>query len=397
MRNALIAMATSAVFISGCSHSPSTLPQPIGQTRSKNHAGTAPHPRTQFTVLYSFHGPDGSKPNGGLIQDASGNFYGTASGTGAERRGIVYKLDSQGNETVLFRFKAGRSTGRQPSSGLVQDTSGNFYGVTWTGGRYDLGVVYKLDAAGNESVLHSFNGGDGANPQGTLIRDASGNLYGTSYTGGAQNFGAAFKISSTGHETLLHSFGASRVDGAYPEAGMIRTASGVLIGTNNSGGPFDDGTVFKIDSGGREIVLHSFDGSDGKAAQTGLVRDASGILYGTTCGGGIGPGTIFKLDPSGHLTELHRFNGADGDCPQGILIRDSSGNIYGTASFGGSSNLGVIFELDTSGNLIVLHSFSGTDGSLPTQSLFRDTAGNLFGTTYAGGASNDGIIFELTP
>jgi uncharacterized repeat protein (TIGR03803 family) len=355
----------------------------------------------QYAVLFSFHGPDGKRPNGDLVQDGSGNLYGTASGTGAERHGVVFKLDSQGNESVFFRFKAGLSTGRQPSGGLVQDASGNFYGVTWTGGRHDLGAVYKLDTAGNETVLHSFNGADGANPQGTLARDSSGNLFGTTYFGGAKHFGVAFRISSTGHETVLHSFYTNQLDGAYPEAGMIQTMAGDLIGTTNEGGshrPLSDGTVFKIDSGGHETVFHSFSGNDGAAPQSRLVQDTDGNVYGNTVvGGGNNDGVVFKLDPSAHITVLHSFSGLDGSDPSGALIRDLAGNLYGLTRFGGSSGDGVVFALDPSNNLTVLHNFSGADGSEPGGSLFRDAAGNLFGTTYAGGASNDGVVFELTP
>ena len=47
------------------------------------------------------------------------------------------------------------------------------------------GTVFKLapnqDGSWTESVLHSFNGSDGAFPYAGLIFDAAGNLYGTTY------------------------------------------------------------------------------------------------------------------------------------------------------------------------------------------------------------------------
>jgi hypothetical protein len=40
-----------------------------------------------------------------------------------------------------------------------------------------LGVLFKLDTAGQENVLHSFTGGtDGADPLAGVIRDPAGNL-----------------------------------------------------------------------------------------------------------------------------------------------------------------------------------------------------------------------------
>ena len=48
------------------------------------------------------------------------------------------------------------------------------------GGTSGNGTVYKIDANGNESVLYSFTGGnDGGVPQTGVIADGQGNLYGT--------------------------------------------------------------------------------------------------------------------------------------------------------------------------------------------------------------------------
>jgi len=57
--------------------------------------------------------------------------------------------------------------------------------------------VFKLDPVGNETVLHSFTGGnDGAFPYAGLVMDAAGNLYGTASSflalGG---FGTVFKLT----------------------------------------------------------------------------------------------------------------------------------------------------------------------------------------------------------
>jgi uncharacterized repeat protein (TIGR03803 family) len=55
--------------------------------------------------------------------------------------------------------------------------------------------VYKLDTAGQETVLHSFTGGaDGGELSAGLIRDSVGNLYGTTYGGGASKAGVVFKL-----------------------------------------------------------------------------------------------------------------------------------------------------------------------------------------------------------
>ncbi len=58
------------------------------------------------------------------------------------------------------------------------------------------GVVFKLDTTGQETVLYSFTGGaDGGNPSSGVIRDAAGNLYGTTSNGGKGFTGVVFKLT----------------------------------------------------------------------------------------------------------------------------------------------------------------------------------------------------------
>jgi len=242
------------------------------------------------------------------------------------------------------------------------------------------------------SVLYEFTGWpDGTGPTARPIRDAAGNLYGTTYNGGAFGFGAVFRLDATGKETVLHSFDGS--DAAFPFAGVLRDAAGNLYGTLS----YNVGTVFKLDTTGTETVLHAFSGVDGSGPQGDLIRDPAGNLYGTTYSGGTyGYGTLFKLNAAGKYKVLHSFaGGVDGANPIPSLKRDAHGNLYGTASAGGDFNLGIVFELDATGKQSVLHSFSGPDGASPYASLIQDTVGNLYGTTYYGGAYDAGTVFQL--
>jgi uncharacterized repeat protein (TIGR03803 family) len=209
---------------------------------------------------------------------------------------------------------------------------------------------------------------------------------------------AVSTIGSTESETftVLHSFtgGTSGDDGASPIAGVIRDAAGNIYGTTNRGGPFQVGTVFKVDVTGKESVLYSFTGGADGDGPSGLIRDATGNLYGTTRQGGASNcGTVFKLDKANKETTLYTFTGrTDGCGPFAGLIRDSAGNLYGTTLGGGAMadcggyGCGVVFKLDTTGKETALYSFSGgADGSNPEVALIRDSAGNMYGIANGGG------------
>jgi uncharacterized repeat protein (TIGR03803 family) len=215
-------------------------------------------------------------------------------------------------------------------------------------------------------------------------------------------------------EKLLYSFGTVRMDGDYPQAGLVLDNAGNLYGTTSEGGAYNEGTVIELmrKAGGRwtERILHSFKGSaDGAHPSANLIFDASGNLYGTTYEGGVhASGTAFELTPEATAgwTEklLYAFGSysGDGTFPYAGLTLDGSGNLYGTTYEGGADSSGAVFELTpkTGGGWTekVLHSFGhGNDGASPHASLIIDAAGNLYGTTFYGGADSFGTVFEVTP
>jgi uncharacterized repeat protein (TIGR03803 family) len=324
-------------------------------------------------------------------------------------------LDTAGKETVLYSFTDG-ADGATPYASVIRDAGGNLYGTTSAGGLRTCnngngcGTVFKLDTTRKITVLHTFTGSrDGSIPMGRLVRDTAGNLYGTTEFGGSSigsGSGIVFKLNSTGKETVLHRF-TGGADGGEPVAGLIRDSGGNLYGTTGGGGSFGWGTVFKLDTAGKETVLYSFtDGADGATPYGSVIRDAAGNLYGTASMGGAieacagGCGTVFKLDTSGKLTVLYTFTGDDGRSPYAGVIRDPAGNLYGTTRSGGNGGTfspGTVFKLDATGKETVLHNFvGGTDGADPVAGLIRDAAGNLYGTTPDGGAGA-GIVFKIAP
>jgi uncharacterized repeat protein (TIGR03803 family) len=359
------------------------------------------------SVIYSFGGASGTEPLfSGVVRDDAGNFYGTTYAGGTYNYGTVFKVDSSGKETVLHNFGEGFD-GRTPLAGLVRDASGHLFGTTSEGGvrnsfcHKGCGIVFEVDESGNAKILHSFTAGaDGANPFGGLIRDAAGNLYGTTQMGGPYNYGTVFKVDHNGVESVLYAFGAPP-DGEDPEAGVIRDAAGNLYGTTAGGGAFGSGSVFELDASGRETVLYSFTGrSDGFAPTAPLFRTSNGDLYGTTFLGGAGIGTVFKVDVHGNEKTLHTFDGTTGAYPEGALVSDSQGNLYGTTIQGGPGGIagGVIFKITPQGVFTAIYGFPGQPGGgNPDGPLLLDSSGTFYGTTSGGGAANSGTVFKLTP
>ncbi len=352
-----------------------------------------------LTSLHDFSGgSDGSQPIANLIQTSDTNFYGTSQGGGANDGGTVFRMTSAGAVTTLHDL-GGTGNGYEPEAGVVRTSDGTLYGTTYRGGSSNLGTVFKIDSAGNTTVLHNFAGvaaSDGSNPQGGLVHATDGKFYGTTVNGGTHDLGSVFRIDTSGTLTTLHSFADS--DGTGPIAGLIQGTDGKLYGTTQYGGTNNLGTIFRIDTSGTFASLHSLAGSEGAYPAATLLQAADGNFYGTTwAGGDNSQGNVFKMTTALVVTSLYNFTGADdGNFPFGSLVQSGS-NFYGTTRNAGANGDGTVFELSSSGSLTTLHPFGGGDGAGPLAGLIKATDGNFYGTTYSGGSGGKGTVFQMTP
>jgi uncharacterized repeat protein (TIGR03803 family) len=164
---------------------------------------------------------------------------------------------------VVFNFTG--TAGEFLFSGLISDSSGNFYGTTEFGGDLDChakssgcGTVFRLDANGKQRVLYAFRGSpDGGDVLGGLVMDKVGDLYGTTSRGGTNlclstpfiGCGTIFKVDQTGKETVLYDF-TGGTDGKNPFDTLILDTKGNLYGTATYGGtgckPNGCGTLFRL-------------------------------------------------------------------------------------------------------------------------------------------------------
>lgn len=328
-------------------------------------------------ALHSFDGTDGYQPGGGLLRDSGGNLFGTAGGGDDTNAcggsdgggcGVAFRFSPRGRE-VEYKFQ-GMPDGWGPAGSLAEDAAGNLYGTTSLGGEHGLGTVYKISSkTGKESVLYNFTGGsDGCYPYGVIL-DSANNVYGVASEGGSgfcnSGVGVVFEVNPAGNETVLHIFGGG--DGANPSSVLTFDSSGNLYGTTQNGGTSDQcgfsgcGTVFELSpvqgGGWSEQVLYSFCSlpqcTDGERPLYGpLVIDTSDNLYGTTYFGGHNDnGVVFELNAAGNENVIYTFSGgSDGDGPAAGLAMDSLGELYGTAQVGGAScyaryTCGTVFKI----------------------------------------------------
>jgi uncharacterized repeat protein (TIGR03803 family) len=177
-----------------------------------------------LTSLYSFNNSDGWEPEGQLIQGTDGRFYGTTLRGGANGDGEIFKITSAGTFTLLHSFDV--TDGYEPNDGLVQATDGNFYGTTTGGGSAGgIGTIFEITPTGTLTSLYTFTGiTDGSEPFGGLMQHTSGVFYGVTSSGGTGHLGTVFDIGT----------GLSPFVKLLPASGKVG-AKIAILGTNLSG------------------------------------------------------------------------------------------------------------------------------------------------------------------
>ena len=135
------------------------------------HVSSASQPLVSVTTMSSFGGMSGvGQPRGEPLLSGSA-LYGVSFAGGAFGLGTVYKVNTDGNDyVVLHSFAGGATGGRNPAHGLVQSGS-TLYGTTSGDSNTDKGTIFKIDTDGTGfAVLHSFAGAPSSgDPSGRLV------------------------------------------------------------------------------------------------------------------------------------------------------------------------------------------------------------------------------------
>ena len=356
-------------------------------------------PAGAVTILRHLNSPvDGGNPYGELIKGTDGFFYGMTSAGGNNTYGTIFKISTDGSSFTVLRHLSYATDGTNPRGHLVQAGDGNFYGVTYSGGANGLGTIFRITPTGTFTTLKSFNSTtDGNRSYNSLTLATDGNLYGITYYGGTYGYGTIFKITTAGAYTVIKSLNGP-VDGGYAQSDLIQGKDGLLYGTCSSYGTYGNGTIFKVSTTGVYTVLrHLSSGKDGGYPYGGLYQNTDGTFYGLTRTGGTGTaGTAYKITSAGVYTVLHSFVAeTEGSTPNGAFVKGNDNNLYATTSSDGTYTFGTAFKMTTAGVVTTLIKFNESGkGNVPMESLVKGTDSAYYGTTSAGGTYNYGTIFK---
>src|SRR5207249_5900640 len=97
-----------------------------------------------YERLHSFGFPDlmGELPSAPPIQASDGSLYGTASAGGRFNAGVVYRMNADGTGyRVLLHLGSTSGDADTPTTSLIEASDGALYGVTYYGGGKGVGVV----------------------------------------------------------------------------------------------------------------------------------------------------------------------------------------------------------------------------------------------------------------
>ena len=344
--------------------------------------------------MVNFNGNNGASPLGGLVADTAGDLFGTTSGIGNDSDGTVFEV-AAGTYALTTLATFNGTDGSGPADDLLLDSAGDLFGTTVAGGSSNDGTVFEIPAATHVlTTLVNFNGTNGSSPTAGLVQDSAGNIYGTTYSGGSSNSGTVFELAAgTNAMTTLVTF--TGTNGGSPRNDMVVDSAGDLFGTTMTGGSSGDGIVFEIAANTHALTtLITFNGRNGATPRGGLVMDSAGNLLGTTVAGGTsGAGTVFELSTSGLFTVTATdTNGASASEKLALSVLPSptiSTTTLPTGNVGQSYNQ----TISASGGSGFL-SYAVTSGSLPPGLTLDEATGNLIGTPTS--ASGSPYAFTIT-
>ena len=321
-----------------------------------------------FLKRIDFSGANFGRYPLGSLTLAGDKTYGMTCLGGGNGKGLIFEWEpNSGTFTRKIDF-SGTDNGKFPSGSMTYK-DGKLYGMTSWGGVYDMGTIFEWDPVSNIiSRKIDFNGTDnGRLPCGSLTL-FNGRFYGMTYSGGANDMGIIFEWDPATN-ILIRKIDFNGSDNGRLPCGTLTAFNGKLYGLTFSGGTKYMGIIFEWDPLTNVFIKKiDFNGSEKGSAPYGSLTLSNGKFYGMTYSGGTSDkGVIFEWDPATNIfTRKIVFDGAEkGSYPYGSLSLSGT-KFYGMTSSGGTNDLGVFFDWDPSTNIFTKKTnFNGPNGSNP--------------------------------
>ena len=344
-----------------------------------------------WTVEHHFTTPfPGAYPTGGELTEANGKFYGMTPSGGKNNMGVLFEWDPATNAyTSLYAFGNANGTNGMKSNTSVIFYNGKLFGTCSEGGTQNGGVIFEFDLSTKTFVKKvDLSFWTGSRPYGKM-QLYDGKFYAATSSGGAQNRGAIFQWDPTTN-FIIKKIDLDAVKGSEAKASMT-LYNGIFYGLTTRGGINNTGVIFSWDPTTNVYTRrNSFNVSVSESTQQ--LALSNGKLYGIHRQGQLGTATVFEWEPTTSTFTKTITPGCINDvCIPTGDVAVLNGKVYGYLF----TDQGGIFEWDPSTNTFLLKLNFNTKGVTSPVGKLALKNGKFYGLT--GGASTAGNIFEWNP
>ncbi len=259
-------------------------------------------------------------------------FLATTEAYNPDNLGAILHFARDGTMTLKRQFTPSeKASGRNLVAGLAINAAGDAFGVTREGGYHDRGVLFRLAADGNFSVLHHFGGTDpilpGFSVAGKPVLGPDGSLY-VAFEGEKSPRNYWTTVFRRTPDGKLAAWG--QVPGGCND--LAASGSGVVVARlgNSKEGVRD--ALVRLNGKDEPVELHRWtkEGNDQGGFPDSLISDGAGNLYGVAYTvsdyGTGGSNAVFKLDRGGTFKWITNDRELT---PFRITAIDDKGNVFG--------------------------------------------------------------------